>query len=89
MLAMAGQTGEKGGLVVESLYSASRSCASPLLAWKHYVGSIVVGLQQAGLHWERCEIRMVDTVIPEQNNFGIASNRTQLGLESHYNIGIL
>lgn len=43
---MAGQTGEKRELKVESLCSASRSCASPLLAWKHYVGSIIDGLQQ-------------------------------------------
>lgn len=38
--------------------------------------------QQAVLHWERCEIRMVDAVVPEQN-------RTQLGLESHCSTGIL
>lgn len=38
--------GKLGQRVVESLSSASRSCASPLLAWKRYVGSIVVGRQQ-------------------------------------------
>lgn len=41
------------------------------------------------LQWERCEIGMVDAVIREQNNFGITSNRTQLGLESHCSTGIL
>jgi len=25
--------------------------------------------QQAVLQWERCEVRVVDTVIPEQNHF--------------------
>lgn len=42
LMTVAGQTGEKGGLTVESLCFTSRFCAAPLLA----IGGIIFGLQK-------------------------------------------
>lgn len=58
--------------------------------WKQMQAAVGgTGWEQAKLHRERHEIRVVDTVMLRKNNFSMVSNKSLLGLESYCNTEIL